>query len=707
MELDRIKKNVAKMAAQNAPESDIDGYIASEGTTIDAVREFKPQATVAPAVQDTQPITSPATEKPTGFVADMQQRGADLANAANATSMAPQGNNQQTPGETISQALLHNLAGGVTSAGGALLEKAVDGPIPQLGGMSLRQIGGLIRQNVPELNNAIESTAQTVAPAVQFLKQNQDAYDAANPRAGRDFQAARELVNVLPVGSAPVAKGLEEAALVGKDVLLSGAQVAKNVAKAPFEAAPFVPSSQQMKTYSGALFDDATEKGVIIHPKILNKIENKIDESLPGRASLDPSQSVFVGMKNRVSALMQDGRPLTLHEFEDMDKSLTGLINDEYRAKGATADATKLMDLQSTIRDAVYNPEHGLVQGSREGLNSYKDAVSEWALSKRKDDIENILQRSEFTNNPAESIRKQFATLYMDKKRNRGYNGEQMSFIKKAADSSKFAEFLRTTAGSRLIGSLVGAGVGGAATGGLGIVPGAIGGAMTGMAARGAATSLKKKSVLKLERSLASKSGATSIPKEIYDLSPSEAKTAILKIRNQESDIPAAFEEPKQLLLPAPAPEAVTYGTRPDDWRKLSDKSVVTPAPEQTKRLPAPEAVTVVNRQGGARTMTDAERQAAQVSRQQATDTGLTPDVKGAQIRNEVNKAYETNNLKRNAIKEEQIAKIAEQSSVPISQLVELADKNIEELSKIVGKKNSDTAFAQALRMAIRNKGNK
>lgn len=44
-DLARIKRNVAKMASQDAPIEDIDGYIASEGVTIDDVRNFKPQAT--------------------------------------------------------------------------------------------------------------------------------------------------------------------------------------------------------------------------------------------------------------------------------------------------------------------------------------------------------------------------------------------------------------------------------------------------------------------------------------------------------------------------------------------------------------------------------------------------------------------------------------------------------------------------------------
>jgi hypothetical protein len=41
-DLERIKNNVAKMVAMNAPENDIDGYIASEGVTIDDVKNYQP-----------------------------------------------------------------------------------------------------------------------------------------------------------------------------------------------------------------------------------------------------------------------------------------------------------------------------------------------------------------------------------------------------------------------------------------------------------------------------------------------------------------------------------------------------------------------------------------------------------------------------------------------------------------------------------------
>ena len=39
-DLARIKNNVARMVSMGAPESDIDGYIASEGVTIEDVRNY-------------------------------------------------------------------------------------------------------------------------------------------------------------------------------------------------------------------------------------------------------------------------------------------------------------------------------------------------------------------------------------------------------------------------------------------------------------------------------------------------------------------------------------------------------------------------------------------------------------------------------------------------------------------------------------------
>lgn len=59
-DLDKIKRNVSKMAGMNAPVEDIDGYIASEGVTVDAVRNHKPSA--GPWTRYQQPEEGPWTK---------------------------------------------------------------------------------------------------------------------------------------------------------------------------------------------------------------------------------------------------------------------------------------------------------------------------------------------------------------------------------------------------------------------------------------------------------------------------------------------------------------------------------------------------------------------------------------------------------------------------------------------------------------------
>lgn len=288
------------------------------------------------------------------------------------------------------------------------------------------------------------------------------------------------------------------------------------------------------KLYAGALYDDATAKGGALKPEVWEHIAKRVDASMPHEMSLDPSPSLFGGIKQIVEA--NKTKPITLDGLEAMDKSLTDLITGEYKAKkGASGDAVKLQELQRDLRDMAYNPSREMVKGDDAGFSAYQNGVKEWAIAKRKEDIENILTRAEHTDNPSTSIRRQFARIYEDKKLNRGYNKEQMAFIKKAAESSKFADFLRTTAGSRLITGMIG-GMAGATTGTpLGAILGAAGGATASAAARGAATSLKKGQVNKLVTSIEKGSNVPRIPKEIYALPPEEAKIAIRKIMNGET----------------------------------------------------------------------------------------------------------------------------------------------------------------------------
>lgn len=601
--------------------------------------------------QNSQSATQPEIQKPTGFTADMVQRGADLANIV-------QNPNNQAMGSRVLQAL-GGAAGTVGDAGGAALGALAKGAyniMPEAGQQ--------------RIDSDIQRFSKVAAPVMQQYQRNQDAYNQANPEAGKNFQAVRELGNVLPLGAAPVRKAAEE----GVSALGSAA---KGIEQLAVQKSP-IPTADEIRNISSQSYANAERLGGNLKPEFTNKLIDQAHAVIPKDPFGKIGRGTTISDKFAEELTQFRDRPMTLSNAEALDKNLTDKIANTFDVTkgGYNAEGRELIELQSKFRDMIENPDNSLIDGGREGFDSYRKATKEWAASRRMDDVENIFLRAEMTDNPAISIKTGFRTLAMNPKRMRGYTPAEAKLIQQAAKSGITADLFRT-AGSRLFPIIAGA-----TGGGLGGTAAAAAGSA---ASRGIAASMQAKRGEKVAREISKR---ISIPKEIYDLPPTEAKKAIK-------------------LLPAPEKAPITYGNRPEDWRQLSEKSIITPPPESMRALPAPDAVTVVNRQGDARIMTDAERLAAQRSRQQAIETGMTPDVRRSQIRNEVNKAYEARDLKSNAAKEEQIAKIAEQSSVPIEQLVEMADKNIEELSKIVGMKNSETAFAQALRMAIRNKGKK
>ena len=192
---------------------------------------------------------------------------------------------------------------------------------------------------------------------------------------------------------------------------------------------------------------------------LLGKVEALADV---GGERLTSGKTVFEDMLETLSK--KKDQPLTLKGIESLDKELTGLIQKERTLDGITPEGVKLMELQDDFRDVIRNPSEDLVVGGREGFDALRDATTQWAAGKKLEEIENILEYAKKTDNPATSIKAQFRTLSKNKKRMAGYSEAEKELIKQAAESSLFADFLRTTAGSRLISSVMGS-IGGIAGG--------------------------------------------------------------------------------------------------------------------------------------------------------------------------------------------------------------------------------------------------
>ncbi|CAB4213848.1 hypothetical protein UFOVP1454_1, partial [uncultured Caudovirales phage] len=124
-----------------------------------------------------------------------------------------------------------------------------------------------------------------------------------------------------------------------------------------------------------------------------------------------------------------------------------------------------------------------------------------------------------------------------------------------------------------------------------------------------------------------------------------------------------------------------------------------TPPPPRLL-LPAPEPVTMVNRQGVARPITAEERIAAQQSRDYATQTGLTPDVRAAQLKVQTNRAYEQMLKQKEVVKNKELDILAKESRVPLGQLIKMSEDDIISLSKIIDENPRVSNLGEALKKA-------
>ncbi len=489
-----------------------------ERPSLDEIFTSAPQAASRPSLDDifmqpaqepnipVQAEQQPETQPQTGFQADMMQRGAKLANIINATSQG-----QQTIPEGVIQGVMNQVgaAGDMVGAGLGVLAKGAYNIMPEAGQQ--------------RIDSDMARFSEVASPYMQQYKQNEDAFNAANPRAGRNFEAVRELGNILPLGIKPVRSitgaGVEKGADAFKSALTK-------------ELAPL--ASKERKLYSSALYDEADALGGVLKPEARERFRSEIAKHADvGGERLTSEKSVFEDMLETTE--LNKDKPLTLKGFETIDKKLTGLIHKERGIAGLSDEGRRMMELQDNLRELVDNPDPNMVMGGTEGFNALRNATKEYKIAKQQEELESIIEYANKTDNPATSLKAQMRVLAKNKKRMAGYDTEARKLINKAAEDGKFADFLRTTGGSRLIGGMiggmVGAGSGAAVGGGLGAIPGAIGGAVTGMASRAGAKAIKTGQIRKIEKSITSRSGAENIPREIYDLPPAEAKEAIRKLR--------------------------------------------------------------------------------------------------------------------------------------------------------------------------------
>lgn len=449
----------------------------SSGTTQPAQQPVQTQA-------DSNGMFSSITQPISDFMASQRQRGADLNNAVNATSTAPTGS-QQTPGETAAQFLLHNVVGGIADvpvAGAKIVGNMASdmNPLPQVAKDAISSGAQSVAQS---------PVGQAVGQVANAYNQNQATYDAQNPRAARNFQAIKELTNVLPLG-APEVRGAIDA---GTDA--TGAafkNVTKDAINSTLESLKSnpIPDFAATKALSQADYAKADALKATYSPEVRQPYIDAIKAALPGDEKVLPGSTTIENIYQQ--ALTNKDKPLTLKGIQQIDQELTDLKFDAVHPNGLpTAEGKKIGDIQRALRDSVTNATEDQVTGGKQGWQTLQNANANWAASRKIYEIDKIFQGAGMSDNPATYIKNKFKNIYLNDKKLSAYLPSERPLIMAAGKSSAAANLLRTQVGSRLISSMIGTAAG--SIGGIpGMMAGATIGAATGGSARAVATAMQK-----------------------------------------------------------------------------------------------------------------------------------------------------------------------------------------------------------------------
>ena len=461
MDLARIKSNVAKMASMNAPEADIDGYIASEGATIDDVRNFQ---------------SSPQESR--GFIdnvsGDIKNRVARQNEINNATALKPDENQQNAlrgawqTGTNILGAANDIVGEGIKSLAETGYEK-----LPQ----SFRD-----RQELGLKALANTDKGKAVSELAQKYNQNKEAFKQAYPNWSRDVEGMGDAgAFFMPGGtkdiSKAVIKGSKVAAQVGTGVAKKTAQGAMEIGRdvTGIEKPPIIPTIKELGDLSTNLYAQSASEGGILPPEFANQFIKESNTVKP-----ISEKGAAIRGKNPIQDVLDSidtfkDKPFTMAEIDEVDKELTRKINSFLDGGLATPESRDVQQIQNKFRELVDKTD-------LPGVQSWKEAKNAFATKKRLEDIQDIFNNAKNRPNEATAIQAGFRRIAEDEGRIRGYSPEARKYIIKAARNNNGIDALKIM-GSRLLPIIAGG-----SGGGVGAVAATAAG---GMAARNMAATIK------------------------------------------------------------------------------------------------------------------------------------------------------------------------------------------------------------------------
>lgn len=312
------------------------------------------------------------------------------------------------------------------------------------------------------IRGAINGIPTAMAQVGNFVRGGEVAPDATVlAKAGNlGLQSLKSAAVAAPVGAiygygdAPEGQRLQGAASNAGMAAALGA--AMPVASAGFSALnnalgkTVVPNANALRSKASQLYQQATDNGGILTPDFSDKFVDDITKLKPQTelGKIVTGDTPFTQMVDKLQVLK--GKPITLDTAQEIDEAIGNAIDSNMDAGRLTKDGKKLLDIQTAFRNNIDAAKPDDIIGGKEGFDALNQARQYWSAGRRMDDVERIINRAQYSENPATAIKSGFRTLLSNTSRMRGFSPDDVKAIQNAATSGLVSETLKTL-GSGLV----------------------------------------------------------------------------------------------------------------------------------------------------------------------------------------------------------------------------------------------------------------
>ncbi len=255
--------------------------------------------------------------------------------------------------------------------------------------------------------------------------------ESYNPDLQKDLSAFGQ--NVQLAGNLPMAISAGQAAgNAGKAIAENRAASIGALPK--YEGA--VPS-EAVKNASQNAYKYSENVGGVLHPDnftnpILDIIDSAKAKPIAGKV-LTSEQRALNSALDEYSPLRDS--PLTLDDFQNLDKSLTAKESSAMDRFKPTNNSRIIGQVQDKIRDRLQNLTQGDVIGGKEGFDALtQHAIPLWSTQTKMGDLEAIINRANSMDNPTTAMRTGFRNLANSPRINT-YPPEVQDLIRKASNN--------------------------------------------------------------------------------------------------------------------------------------------------------------------------------------------------------------------------------------------------------------------------------